>query len=288
MRVLLTLLTIILLALPCVPFLAPIPSSPHTFLPSSSSSSNYDADAVRLAIEEQQALQIKLQQAQVSQYKAAGGGEDLLAELSIINTANNANTANKSTSRGSPNQLSQTPKQAIAPLKVSLFIDGTWLYYSIYSRGQQSAIPVLFGESWANTHTVNWQLLPTIIVEGIREQLNKNCWHTKDSLEDRPIEITAANVFTSMKPSTDPNSLRSKMFADMAKCNFDVHMMETEGEQVRKRRASRQCKARALRAAERAVIGSKSVTSGPKRAASGEKLAIGCAFLRATPPNSAF
>lgn len=37
-------------------------------------------------------------------------------------------------------------------------------------------------------------------------------------------------VFTSAKKETDPNSLRMRMFREMANANYDVHMMETVGQ----------------------------------------------------------
>jgi hypothetical protein len=37
-------------------------------------------------------------------------------------------------------------------------------------------------------------------------------------------------VFTSAKRETDPNSIRMRMFRDMANANYDVHMMETVGQ----------------------------------------------------------
>lgn len=36
-------------------------------------------------------------------------------------------------------------------------------------------------------------------------------------------------MFTSAKKDTDPNSIRMRMFRDMANANYDVHMMETVG-----------------------------------------------------------
>jgi hypothetical protein len=37
-------------------------------------------------------------------------------------------------------------------------------------------------------------------------------------------------VFTSAKKETDPNSIRMRMFRDMANSNYDVYMMETTGQ----------------------------------------------------------
>ena len=37
-------------------------------------------------------------------------------------------------------------------------------------------------------------------------------------------------VFTSAKKETDPNSIRMRMFREMANANYDVHMMQTVGQ----------------------------------------------------------
>ena len=45
----------------------------------------------------------------------------------------------------------------------------------------------------------------------------------------RPVEIVRASVFTSYKKTTDPQSIRVRMYEEMADANYDVHMMETVG-----------------------------------------------------------
>eukprot|EP00571_Detonula_confervacea_P007366 CAMPEP_0172313662 /NCGR_PEP_ID=MMETSP1058-20130122/20700_1 /TAXON_ID=83371 /ORGANISM="Detonula confervacea, Strain CCMP 353" /LENGTH=829 /DNA_ID=CAMNT_0013027355 /DNA_START=191 /DNA_END=2680 /DNA_ORIENTATION=+ len=137
---------------------------------------------------------------------------------------------------GTPRQRSQQQSPAtetqqksinVAPLKAMLFIDGTWLYYSLNARNSnRDPIIPKFGAGWQNHYKVDWLALPRLICEQIEKQRNSK---TSFSGSDRPLEIARAMVFTSAKKETDPNSIRMRMFRDMANANYDVHMMETVG-----------------------------------------------------------
>ena len=121
-------------------------------------------------------------------------------------------------------------KSAMAPLKAMLFIDGTWLYYSINGRNaKHDAIIPKFGMGWQNNYKVDWRALPRLICAQIEKQKN-NSNTSFASGSDRPLEIARAMVFTSAKKETDPNSIRMRMFREMADANYDVHMMETVGQ----------------------------------------------------------
>ncbi|KAL7539627.1 hypothetical protein ACHAWF_006462 [Thalassiosira exigua] len=116
----------------------------------------------------------------------------------------------------------------VAPLKAMLFIDGTWLYYSLNTRGNNRDVIIpKFGRGWQNNFKVDWQALPRIICSEIEKQRNSKASFTGSN---RPLEIARAMVFTSAKKDTDPNSIRMRMFRDMANANYDVHMMETVGQ----------------------------------------------------------
>jgi len=121
------------------------------------------------------------------------------------------------------------PTSNVAPLKAMLFIDGTWLYYSLNSRNakRDSIIPK-FGMGWQNNYKVDWLALPRLICAQIEKQRNSQTSYSSGS-SDRPLEISRVMVFTSAKKETDPNSIRMRMFREMANANFDVHMMETVG-----------------------------------------------------------
>jgi hypothetical protein len=56
----------------------------------------------------------------------------------------------------------------VAPLKAMLFIDGTWLYYSLYRRKEeQDPIVKKFGKGWPFRYRFDWNALPRIICEQI-------------------------------------------------------------------------------------------------------------------------
>lgn len=71
-----------------------------------------------------------------------------------------------SPSRGGGNMISSNKDQSrqsqpkvtnVAPLKANLFIDGTWLYYSLNTRNPDRC-PIMkkFGKGWQNSYKVNW------------------------------------------------------------------------------------------------------------------------------------
>ena len=54
----------------------------------------------------------------------------------------------------------------LAPLKVMLFIDGTWLYYSLHRRKEdRDPIVKKFGRGWQHRYKFDWNALPRIICE---------------------------------------------------------------------------------------------------------------------------
>ncbi|GMI21563.1 hypothetical protein TeGR_g14838 [Tetraparma gracilis] len=203
----------LLLPLLASPLLVPPPPSasrpspsPSSSLSSSSSSSLSSSSATPSSaspassfIAAQQRLQLETQQQQIE---------------SLVGTF------------AAPADPSSAPP--ITPLKVHLFIDGTWLYYGMYSR-QQSALPERFGQDWAERHRVRWSAIPSVVVKDLKRQMEERAWDD-GSLGGRPLEVTNAHVYTSMKAATDPASHRFRMFEDMKEQGFDVYKMVTEGE----------------------------------------------------------
>lgn len=125
---------------------------------------------------------------------------------------------------------------AVAPLRVMLFIDGTWLYYSIHER-QQNRCPITqaYGLGWQARYRFDWAALPRVICEAIQRQ--GQGWSSTSSSgpspsgneNDRPVEVVRASVFTSVKKDTSRASNRMIMYEEMANANYDMHMMETVG-----------------------------------------------------------
>lgn len=125
----------------------------------------------------------------------------------------------------------------LRPLKAMLFIDGTWLYYSLHER-EDEWCPLLqrFGRGWQYKYNIDWGSLPRIVCQALQEQDKGRGWNavlprSDDSEEEisRPIDVVRVSVFTSYKADTPKTSFRYKMFQDMLNARYDVQMMETVG-----------------------------------------------------------
>ncbi|KAL7579745.1 hypothetical protein ACA910_021887 [Epithemia clementina (nom. ined.)] len=125
-------------------------------------------------------------------------------------------------------------RRKMVPLKAMLFIDGTWLYYSIFGRDVgRCPIRQKFGMGWANQYDFDFGSLPRIICQALRDP----GWSSSAPVNDepgpqskqRPLEIVRACVFTSLKPDTSTSTLRFQMLKDLEEANYDVHTMETVG-----------------------------------------------------------
>ena len=88
------------------------------------------------------------------------------------------------------------------PLKAMVFVDGTWLYYSVHERGNLCPIRKEFGANWQERYEVNWAMLPRIIARSIEDEMRSAL------LVDRHVEVSRTVVFTSAKASTPPTSRR--------------------------------------------------------------------------------
>jgi uncharacterized LabA/DUF88 family protein len=111
------------------------------------------------------------------------------------------------------------------PLKVMLFIDGTWLYYSIHERPKKACpITQQYGTNnrpWQSTYKVDWAALIKVIADSLTQQ--NSVW------TQRGVSIERAFCFTSYKKDTSPTSHRVRMFEDMRDANYDCYIMDTTG-----------------------------------------------------------
>ena len=115
-----------------------------------------------------------------------------------------------------------TSATSVAPLKAMLFIDGTWLYYSIYERNEHEC-PIVrrYGRGWQARYQFDWAALIQVISQQLQRQ---HPWNSSQN-----VEITRASVYTSCKKDTSKYSKRIKMFDEMRAANYDVFMLETVG-----------------------------------------------------------
>lgn len=110
---------------------------------------------------------------------------------------------------------------AQVPYKAMLFIDGTWLYYSLHERAPHEC-PFIqkYGPGWQHRYDLNWTALPGIICDAVEDA---------EHYFNRKVEIVRASVYTSYKADTNKKSFRYQLFEDMRDANYDVNMMETVG-----------------------------------------------------------
>jgi uncharacterized LabA/DUF88 family protein len=163
---------------------------------------------------------------------------DLLLEA--LGSKNEKEDDSNSVSTSFDNQIS--PKASVqnevqiasSPLKVMLFIDGTWLYYSLHER-EDSLCPIIqrYGKGWQFKYNFDWGALPGVVCKAMQEQDLNQGWSTMQTIDKenavRPIEVVRVLVFTSYKADTAKHSFRYQMFQDMLNAKYDVHMMETVG-----------------------------------------------------------
>jgi len=121
----------------------------------------------------------------------------------------------------------------LPPLKVMLFIDGTWLYYSLHTRDNaRDPIQLEFGPGWQSKYNVDWVNLPRVIGYALQQQDIKAGWmpiSASGEPQVRPVEVVRVSVYTSFRRDTPKTSLRYQMFQDMIDAKYDVLMLETIG-----------------------------------------------------------
>lgn len=125
---------------------------------------------------------------------------------------------------------------SIKKIPVYVFVDGTWLYYSIHERDEVDC-PIIarYGRGWQMQYTVDWKQLPSIIEDALTRQLK---FSDSDDVLDKDnllVEYKVVNtaVYTSYKADTSKTSFRYQMYQDMIELGvnstFRVYMMETIG-----------------------------------------------------------
>eukprot|EP00981_Chlorochromonas_danica_P009297 scaffold2602_cov177-Ochromonas_danica.AAC.18 len=117
---------------------------------------------------------------------------------------------------------------AVSPLKVMVFVDGTWLYYSLVAgRGNEKGDPLRrkLGANWQSRYSIEWAKFPKLIADNLSSQL-----HRVGAL--RPdVEISRTTVFTSLRADTSIMDPREMMLSQFHRANFDVHRFLTKNTQ---------------------------------------------------------
>ncbi len=126
----------------------------------------------------------------------------------------------------SPELPSRAPSEyqtSAFPVRVMVFIDGSWLYYSLHGGRRECPVEAAYGTGWQYTHSVAFERLPYLISQQIHKQL------LEQQHVQRLVEVTRSVVFTSARAGTPRQSTRMRMFKKMEEANFEVHMSTTQG-----------------------------------------------------------
>ncbi|CAM9381274.1 unnamed protein product [Chrysoparadoxa australica] len=108
------------------------------------------------------------------------------------------------------------------PIKVHAFIDGTWMYYSLFGREDRCPIAAKYGPRWHRQYRFAWERLPVLIGKAVADHIHRQ-------QPSRFVEVYRTTVFSSVRPETAKGSLRMQMFRDMQEYNFEVHLATTSG-----------------------------------------------------------
>lgn len=110
--------------------------------------------------------------------------------------------------------------KALSPLKVMVFVDGTWLYYSLVSgRGNEKGdlLRRKLGANWQTRYSIEWSKFPKLIADNLSSQLRQVGALRHD------VEISRTTVFTSLRADTSIMDPREMMISQFHRANFDVH-----------------------------------------------------------------
>ncbi|KAL1500252.1 hypothetical protein AB1Y20_012920 [Prymnesium parvum] len=114
----------------------------------------------------------------------------------------------------------------LLPTKVMVFIDGSWLYYTLFERGRRCPINHKFGFGWQETHTFDFSKLPQLISDHISDELLR-----VQPASQRAVEVTRVLVFSSFRDEPAAASQRRRMFRAMQALNYEVHLGSYTGGQ---------------------------------------------------------
>ncbi|KOO22140.1 conserved unknown protein [Chrysochromulina tobinii] len=106
-----------------------------------------------------------------------------------------------------------------------IFIDGSWLYYSLHGRRPNCPVTRKYGEGWEYSHSIDFDRLPQLIAQRLHKEMLER-FKTQ-----RFVEVVRSVAFASMRADTDVQSPRKRLFKGMEKANYDVHLSTTVGHQ---------------------------------------------------------
>ena len=114
----------------------------------------------------------------------------------------------------------------LVPTKVMVFIDGSWLYYTLFERGRRCPIVQQYGAGWYHSHHVDWNGLPQLISDHVSAELLRMMPNA-----ERAVEVVRVLVYSSFREDQDVGTEREKMFRALQALNFEVHLGTFTGAQ---------------------------------------------------------
>ena len=91
------------------------------------------------------------------------GGEEAWADGASLDARVDRESRQLHESDGMESSRLAGPLVTLAPTRVMLFVDASWLYYSVFEGGKNCPIAAAYGPGWTATHHVDWSMLPSLV-----------------------------------------------------------------------------------------------------------------------------
>ena len=99
----------------------------------------------------------------------------------------------------------------LVPTKVMAFIDGSWLYYTLFERGRRCPIVQRYGAGWYHSHHVDWTAITQLISDHISAELLRMQPYNERAIEvpeeqskPHPHRLTLTGSPLTLRPPPSP------------------------------------------------------------------------------------
>ena len=103
-----------------------------------------------------------------------------------------------------PSEIGSAYQSSSFPVRVMVFVDGSWLYYSFHGRRQNCPVTKTYGTGWEYSHSIAYERLTQLISQYVHDELLRR-HHT-----NRFVEVVRTVVFSSMRSDTHHRSTRMR------------------------------------------------------------------------------
>mmetsp|Transcript_26249 Transcript_26249/g.84231 ORF Transcript_26249/g.84231 Transcript_26249/m.84231 type:complete len:295 (-) Transcript_26249:93-977(-) len=122
------------------------------------------------------------------------GGEEAWADGASLDARVDRESRQLHESDGMESSRLAGPLVTLAPTRVMLFVDASWLYYSVFEGGKNCPIAAAYGPGWTATHHVDWSMLPSLVSDHVSAEL----LHLQPGLP-RAVEVVRVHVYSSLR-----------------------------------------------------------------------------------------